>query len=153
MRRIALVIVAAAGLTAAASAVAQTAGDVQFSGKTQQRKPVILAVGPTGAMFRIDWAADCHDGGDPFEAQTSSQRPLPIQGGRFASHEKYDAKAADGATVHYEISLTGRVTRRAAKGTWRAKAKGPYADGDEYKCDTGKLSWKARRGSAPAATP
>ena len=95
--------------------------------------------------FRIAWKADCHDGQDPFKAETASQRPLPNPPGGFSSHETYNAKASDGATVHYDITIAGAIHGRRAAGSWQATATGPYKDGGSYKCDTGRVTWKALR--------
>ena len=66
--------------------------------------------------------------------------------GHFSSRETYDAKASDGATVHYAIVISGAVRRRGATGTWQAVASGPYKDGGTYRCDTGKVTWRAHPG-------
>jgi hypothetical protein len=120
---------------------------VTYSGGTSQSgKSFTLTVSSDGARFRIQWSADCGDGGKPFQAETASQRALPVRAGRFASHENYDATASDGAKVHYDIAIAGTVRRRSASGTWQAIASGPYKDGGTYKCDTGRVTWKAQRG-------
>jgi hypothetical protein len=130
------------GLTAtvAYAAVATYSGATSQSGKS-----FTLTVGSDGARFRIQWSADCADGGKPFQAETASQRALPVRAGRFSSHESYDATASDGAKVHYDIAISGTVRRRTATGTWQAVASGPYKDGGTYKCDTGRITWKAKR--------
>jgi hypothetical protein len=127
-------------VTAAYAAVATYTGGTSQSGKT-----FTLTVGSDGARFRIQWTADCADGGKPFQAETSSQRALPVRGGRFSSHESYDATASDGAKVHYDIAIAGTVRRRSASGTWQAVASGPYKDGGTYRCDTSRVTWKAQR--------
>jgi hypothetical protein len=134
----------ALGVTAGAAVAAAGVG---YTGTTSQGKPFTLNVSADGVRFRIDWTADCGDGGKPFSAQTASQRALPLRaGGRFSSHESYDATASDGAKVHYQIAISGDVRRRRATGAWQAVASGPYKDGGTYKCDTGKVTWSARRG-------
>jgi hypothetical protein len=145
MRR-ALAILLPVAVLGASAAVAFAATKTYTGSTSQQGKAFTLIVAPDGARFRIEWSADCGDGGKPFQAETSSQRPLPVRAGRFSSHETYDATASDGAKVHYEITIGGTVRRRAANGTWQAVASGPYKDGGTYKCDTGKLTWKAKLG-------
>ena len=130
---------------AVATGAASAAGMLTFMGTTSQSSAFKLTVAGDGLRFRIAWKADCHDGQDPFQAETASQRPLPNTPGGFSSHETYDAKATDGATVHYDITIAGTIHGRRAAGTWEAVAKGPYKDGGTYKCDTGRVTWKARR--------
>ena len=147
MRRALSVLTLVAVLAAACASVALAAGPgVMYLGTTSQHKPFKLSVKPEGVRFRIDWSADCGDGGKPFQAQTASQRPLALKASAFSSTESYDATASDGAKVHYAIVMTGAVHRRRASGTWQATASGPYKDGGTYKCDTGKVTWSARRG-------
>jgi hypothetical protein len=147
MRRTLLLFLALAVLTASATgAVALAAGlGVIYRGTTDQGKPFKLNIKPEGVRFRVSWSADCGDGGKPFGAETVSQRPLALRGSAFSSHESYDAMASDGAKVHYDIVMAGTVHRRRASGTWQATATGPYKDGGTYKCDTGKVTWSARR--------
>jgi len=145
MRRLLATLTCLAAL-AALGGVAYAATTVTYTGQTSQSKAFTLTVGTGGVRFRIDWSANCADGGQDFKATTSSQRGLPTKAGQFSSHETYDAKASDGATVHYEIAISGAVRRRGATGTWQAVASGPYKDGGTYRCDTGKVTWKARRG-------
>lgn len=135
------VLVVAGAVAAGASA----AGDVSYAGTTSQGRPFALTVGGAGVRFRIDWTADCGDGGKPFEAQTASQRGLPDPGGGFTSHETYQARASDGAMVHYDIRISGRISGAGAAGAWRAVATGPYKDGGSYRCATGRLTWRAHR--------
>ncbi|HEX3317470.1 MAG TPA: hypothetical protein VHR88_05585, partial [Solirubrobacteraceae bacterium] len=119
-------ILAALGATAAG---ASAAGDVSYGGTTSQGRAFALTVSGGGVRFRIDWTAGCADGGKPFRAQTACQRGLPDSGGAFTSHETYDARASDGAMVHYDIRIGGRIHARTAAGVWRAVATGPYKDG------------------------
>jgi hypothetical protein len=147
MRRV-LILLAALGVVGATASVAPAAtggGGVIYQGTTSQNKPFRLLVKPEGVRFRVDWSADCGDNGKPFTAQTVSQRPLALKGSAFSSHESYDATASDGAKVHYDITMSGTVRRRMASGSWQAIATGPYKDGGTYKCDTGKVTWSARR--------
>jgi hypothetical protein len=130
---------------AAAAATAHAAGMLTFLGTTSQGTAFKLTVASDGLRFRIDWKADCHDGQRPFKAETASARPLPNTPGGFTSNETYDAKASDGATVHYDITIAGTIRGRRASGTWSAVATGPYKDGGSYRCDTGDVTWKARR--------
>jgi hypothetical protein len=145
MRRLIAILACLAAL-AALGGVAYAAGTVTYTGQTSQGKAFMLTIDSTGVRFRIDWAANCADGGQDFKATTSSQRALPNRAGQFSSHETYDAKASDGATVHYDIVISGRIHRGRAAGSWQAVASGPYKDGGTYRCDTGKVTWKARRG-------
>jgi hypothetical protein len=145
MRR-ALAILLPVSILGASAAVAFAATTTYTGSTSQSGKTFTLTVSGDGARFRIQWTADCADGGKPFQAETASQRALPIRGGRFSSHESYDATASDGAKVHYEIAIGGTVRRRSANGTWQAVASGPYKDGGTYKCDTGRVTWKATRG-------
>jgi hypothetical protein len=41
--------------------------------------------------------------------------------------------------------MAGAIHGRRAAGSWQATATGPYKDGGSYKCDTGRVTWKARR--------
>ena len=145
MRRF-VALLAILALLAAAAGAAYAAGMLTYTGATSQGNAFKLTVASDGLRFRIAWKADCHDGQDPFQAETASQRPLPNPPGGFSSHETYDAKASDGATVHYAIVIAGAVRRRGATGTWQAVASGPYKGGGTYRCDTGKVTWRARRG-------
>jgi hypothetical protein len=130
----------------AASAGVAYAATVTYTGSTSQSQPFKLVLRPDGVRFRLSWRAGCGDGGKPFSAETASQRALPLHAAHFSSRETYDAKASDGATVHYAIVISGAVRRRGATGTWQAVASGPYKDGGTYRCDTGKVTWRARRG-------
>jgi hypothetical protein len=130
----------------AASAGVAYAATVTYTGSTSQSQPFKLVLRPDGVRFRLSWRAGCGDGGKPFSAETASQRALPVHAAHFSSRETYDAKASDGATVHYAIVIAGAVRRRGATGTWQAVASGPYKDGGTYRCDTGKVTWRARRG-------
>ena len=145
MRRF-VALLAILALLAAAAGTAYAAGMITYTGATSQGNAFKLTVASDGLRFRIAWKADCHDGEDPFQAETASQRPLPNPPGGFSSHETYDAKASDGATVHYDITIAGAIHGRRAAGSWQATATGPYKDGGSYKCDTGRVTWKARRG-------
>jgi hypothetical protein len=140
---IATVLAVLGGTATIAPAATAAAG---YVGTTSQNQRFALNVATDGVRFRIDWTANCGDGGKPFAAETASQRALPLRGGRFSSHESYDATANDGAKVHYEIAISGRVRRRHAAGTWQATAFGPYAGGGTYRCNTGRVTWLARRG-------
>jgi len=122
------------------------AATVTYTGSTSQSEPFKLVLGPDGVRVRISWSAECGDGGKPFSAQTASQRALAVHAAHFSSRESYDAKASDGATVHYAIVIAGAVRHRGATGTWQAVASGPYKDGGTYKCETGKVTWRARPG-------
>lgn len=144
MRRLVASVAVLAAL-AATAAGAWAAGMITYTGSTSQSSAFKLTVASDGVRFRIDWEADCGDGGKPFSAETASARPLPNAAGTFSSHETYDAKASDGAMVHYEITISGRIHRRTAAGTWGAVATGPYKDGGTYRCTTGRVTWKARR--------
>jgi hypothetical protein len=130
----------------AATAGVAYAATVTYTGSTSQSQPFKLVLRPDGVRFRLSWRAGCGDGGKPFSAETASQRALPVHAAHFSSRETYDAKASDGATVHYAIVIAGAVRRRGATGTWQAVASGPYKDGGTYRCDTGKVTWRARRG-------
>jgi hypothetical protein len=143
MRR-ALTLLSVLAVLAATAGVAYAA-TVTYFGSTSQSEPFKLVLGPDGVRFRISWNADCGDGGKPFSAQTASQRALAIRAAHFSSRESYDAKASDGATVHYAIVIAGTVRRQSTTGIWQAVASGPYKDGGTYTCDTGKVSWRARR--------
>jgi hypothetical protein len=143
MRRVLAILLPVAVLGACA-AVALAANRTYNGSTSQSGKTFTLTVAADGARFRIEWTADCGDGGKPFEAETTSQRPLPVRGGRFSSHESYDATASDGAKVHYAITISGTVRQRSAAGTWQAVASGPYKDGGTYKCDTTKVTWKGK---------
>jgi hypothetical protein len=144
MRRFAALLALLAVLAAAAGA-AYAAGMVTYMGATSQGSFFKLTVAADGLRFRISWKADCHDGQRPFEAQTASARPLPNTPRGFSSHETYNAKASDGATVHYDITISGAIHGPRAAGSWQAVATGPYKDGGTYRCGTGKVTWKARR--------
>jgi hypothetical protein len=122
------------------------AATVTYTGSTSQSQPFKLVLRPDGVRFRLSWRANCGDGGKPFSAETASQRALPVHAAHFSSRETYDAKASDGATVHYAIVIAGAVRRRGATGTWQAVASGPYKDGGTYRCATGKVTWRARTG-------
>src|SRR5919201_5952116 len=98
-----LAALAAAGGTAAAADMRT------YMGSTSQGSPFKLTIAPDGLRFRITWKADCHDGQDPFMAQTASQRPLRNTPGGFTSRENYDARASDGAVIHYGISISGTI--------------------------------------------
>ncbi|HEX3317798.1 MAG TPA: hypothetical protein VHR88_07250 [Solirubrobacteraceae bacterium] len=135
-------VLAAVGATAAGTWAASL---VSYGGRTSQGRAFTLTVGGGGVRFRIDWTAGCADGGKPFRAQTASQRGLPDTGGAFTSHETYNARASDGAMVHYDIRIGGRIHARTAAGVWRAVATGPYKNGGSYRCETGRITWKARR--------
>jgi hypothetical protein len=144
MRRL-VAALAFVAVLAAWGGVAFAAGVATYNGSTSQDHAFTLTVASDGVKFRIDWSAGCGDGAPDFKATTSSQRGLPSKAGSFSSHETYDAKASDGATVHYSIAIAGTIHRRVAAGSWRAVATGPYKDGGTYKCETGKVTWKARR--------
>jgi hypothetical protein len=144
LRRFALVMALLAALAAAAGA-AYAAGMVTYMGATSQRSPFKLTVASDGLRFRISWRADCHDGQRPFAAETASARPLHNTTGGFTSHETYNARAGDGATVHYDIRISGAIHGPRAAGHWQAVATGPYKGGGTYRCDTGRVTWKARR--------
>jgi hypothetical protein len=145
MRR-ALVLLGGLAVLAATAGLAYAATTLTYMGSTSQDQPFKLVRSSDGVRFRVSWSADCGDGGKPFQAETASARPLGVHAAHFSSRESYDAKASDGATVHYEIAIAGAVHRRGATGTWQAVASGPYKDGGTYKCDTGKVTWRARRG-------
>lgn len=145
MRRTLFLLPLLAVLVMGASAALAAAPGVIYNGTTSQSKPFKLNIRPEGVRFRVSWSADCGDGGKPFQAETVSQRPLALKGSAFSSHESYDAMASDGAKVHYDIVMSGKVLRRRASGAWQATATGPYKDGGTYKCDTGKVNWSARR--------
>jgi hypothetical protein len=144
MRRFVAPVAVLAAL-AAAGATADAADMVTYLGTTSQGSPFKLTMAPDGLRFRITWKADCHDGQDPFQAQTASQRPLPNTPAGFTSRENYDARASDGAVVHYGISISGTIHGPRAAGVWRAVAVGPYKNGGTYRCVTGRVVWKARR--------
>jgi hypothetical protein len=135
----------AAALVALSVSAAAAAGPVSYGGTTSQKRAFTLTIGRDGVRFRIGWSARCGDGGKPFEAQTASRRGLPDPGGAFTSHETYDARASDGAMVHYNIRIAGTIHARTAAGAWRAVATGPYKDGGSYRCETGRITWNARR--------
>jgi hypothetical protein len=144
MRRFAAPMAVLAAL-AAVGATASAADMQTYMGSTSQGTPFKLTVASDGLRFRITWKADCHDGQDPFMAQTASQRPLPNTPGGFTSRENYDARASDGAVIHYAISISGTIHGPRAAGVWRAVAVGPYKNGGTYRCTTGRVVWKARR--------
>ncbi|MFL5835657.1 MAG: hypothetical protein ACJ76K_03595 [Solirubrobacteraceae bacterium] len=144
-KRRALALLGVVAVVAATADVAYGA-TVTYTGSTSQSQPFKLVLRPDGVRFRLSWRANCGDGGKPFSAETASQRALPVHAGQFSSRETYDAKASDGATVHYTILIAGAVRRRGATGTWQAVASGPYKDRGTYRCDTGRVTWRARPG-------
>ena len=127
----------------AATAGVAYAATVTYTGSTSQSKRFKLVLRPDGVRFRLSWSADCGDGGKPFSAETASQRALAVHAAHFSSRESYNAKASDGATVHYDITITGAIHGPRAAGSWQATATGPYKDGGSYKCDTGRVSLSA----------
>ena len=144
MRR-ALAFLSVLAVLAATAGVAYAA-IATYTGATSQSQRFKLVLGPDGVRFRISWRAACGDGGKPFSAETASQRALAVHAAHFSSRESYNAKASDGANGHYAIVIAGAVRHRGATGTWQAVASGPYKDGGTYRCETGRVTWRARRG-------
>jgi len=141
----ALLVSAGLGLGAAAPTSAQE--QVQkYAGTTSQGQRIALNVSSAGVRYRIAWQGECEDGGQPFESTTSNEQPLPVRRrGKFSDKKSFEAKADDGATVSFEISLVGEIQGGRALGTWEATAKGPYADGGKYTCSAKEVTWKAKK--------
>jgi len=141
----ALLVAAGLGLCAAATAGAQEQVD-KYTGTTSQGERIALNVSSAGIRYRIAWQGECEDGGQPFTSTTSNEQPIPLRRkGKFSDKKSFEAKADDGATVSYEISLVGEIQGRRALGTWEATAKGPYDDGGKYTCSAKEVTWKAKR--------
>ena len=129
---------------------ALAAGD-RYIGQTSQGQPISFDTAPDGVRFHVNWAANCDDGGNPFEATTTSRDRLPVRSGAFSTRERYRARAEDGALVRYQVALAGQLNDSAAQGTWQAQAAGPTSAGFDYLCDSGSVTWTATR-SGPSPT-
>jgi hypothetical protein len=80
-------------------------------------------------QLEFNWRADC-DGGQAESLTEVGRRGLPRVGrdGRFRLSSS-------------SFSISGRVTRRGASGSFRIETSGPVGD-----CDSGRVRWSARRG-------
>jgi hypothetical protein len=123
-----------------------------YKGHTKADGAVTLKTFRKGTRlgYRVHNKSTCHGGElDGTVQETNSQ-----DGGRSARRAKVNRRTGK-FKLHYtlypsfqdtvDIYIRGRLTRRGARGTFRRHLRRvPYAGADSI-CDTGVLSWKAKR--------
>jgi hypothetical protein len=142
-----VVAVVAATALAAPPALARTAPDVTFGGKTTAKWPIMLQLSRDGrqvAYAVATWSVQCTDGSF---ADYEEFEHIPVSGsGKFSqSYDTGDFQQGS-ATVRAAASITGKVDKRRSRitGTVRVMSsdKDP-ANGIDETCDTGTVKYVA----------
>ena len=115
-----------------------------YYGNTSQDLPFMLRVSPDGrsvVQAALLWSATCAKSKAGLSSATFTPT-APIAQGAFSTTQRYTDAKLSGRVVSTD---TGRFGQRAAAGTWHIHVvvvgrRGGIAD----KCDTGRISWKAR---------
>src|SRR4051794_11171099 len=152
---------AAALATTLATAPGALAADAVYGGTTSRGEAIVIKADKTGKKLRsavIAWNADCGD--QSYFAQGSSVTAAKASPG-FAPNSAVLATSRNGKgrfagkqtmTFHsdtsvavVEVTLAGRLGKKAASGTLSAVAVATdVASGNTVAtCDTGRLTWKA----------
>ena len=138
-------LLAAVSLGAAASADARLPGGARYAGETEEGRDVSVRLGESGrlvARLRISYTLTCDNGAEGTPSTTVFDIPIRDRG-RFSYKGTYRGRE-DGARNRVELS--GRVTRRVAKGTFQLTARGrPEGSDEKVVCRTELLSWRAER--------
>jgi hypothetical protein len=120
-----------------------------YGGKTSQDQPVVLRLAATRhkvADLMTTWFAPCTPNGYYRIAEDFTNFTVKSSGS-FGNPFTDDVAMDAGGKRHFDYSVTGRVTKTAAKGTLQVKVADTDAAGAPAStCDSGGLNWKAATG-------
>jgi hypothetical protein len=120
-----------------------------YMGSTSQGTPFKLTVASDVLRFASP-EVHCHDGQDPFKAQTASQRPLRNTPPRIHSRENYDAQGSDGVgPFHYVIRSPARTTPAGGPGLAGGCRRRPVQERRHLPCAP-RAGWCGRRALSSA---
>jgi hypothetical protein len=117
-----------------------------FGGTTSQDQPIVLRRNKAEVGDVItSWVAPCA-GDAGYFSSAAHWVSFPLQRtGRFGDAFDDDAVDADGAKIHWDFAVSGRL-RASANGTLRIKVTRTDPAGAVADCDSGKVTWKATTG-------
>jgi hypothetical protein len=130
-----------------AEAQAAKAGPVVLGGLTSKGWPVYIKLSGSGKRVVRAVAAiesPCSKGGSFAVPDRFSN--MPVRHGRFKDSFR-DSFTDNGETVDVEDSVAGKVNRKrtVVSGTWHVKTVVHETDGSIDTCDSGVVTFKARR--------
>jgi len=120
-----------------------------FGGSTSQDRPVVVRLDRAGRLVEdlvFGWQSNsCTP--DSLMAIADSLTDFPIRAHRFGDSFSQSFAMNDGSKRTYDYDLAGRLTSRAARGTFRVQlSQVDPAGAPTLSCDTGTVSWSARTG-------
>lgn len=138
-------LLAAALLAMAAPAAARVPAGAHYAGETEEGHRVALRVSDDGryvARLRIVYDVTCDNGAEGTPSTTVFDVPIRRRG-RFSYKGTYTGRE-DGS--RNRVTLSGRVRRTVARGTFVLRATGtPEGSDEKVHCRSQEVSWRAER--------
>jgi hypothetical protein len=142
-------LIAVALLATAATAFAASAHfrKGHYAGTTSQGKSLSMRLSSPHRIrsLKIAYATTCDAGGSFGDNPTIHH--ATFSGRRFKGSTTYDNTNASGFVVHVTMHVSGKPTRRGAKGNFRVTAIVDRSDTGRQvdTCRSGTVTWKAKR--------
>ncbi len=129
---------------------ASRAPGVVYGGVTSQDQPVVVRLNAQRKRVNdviTTWVAPCTPSEGFFRIPDHFVNFAVKSTGRFGNPFSADFPMDAGGKRHYDYSITGRVTKKAAKGTLQVKISETDAAGATTdSCDSGGVTWSAATG-------
>lgn len=120
-----------------------------YGGKTSQEEPIVAKLDAKRRRVTdvlMSWESPCSPDGSLRFSEALSNFPAASTG-RFGDTWDDTFKTPDGGSRHFGYSITGKLARRAGRGTFHvAITETDPAGATRATCDTGGITWKATTG-------
>ena len=130
---------------------ATRAPGIVYGGTTSQDEPVVVRLNARRKLVTdllTTWRAPCTPSEGYFRVPDHIVVPFVVAStGRFGAPFSRQWATDAGGTMRHDVTLAGRMTKKAAKGTLQVKVSETDANGAATdNCDTGGITWKAATG-------